>query len=159
VLGARRVRRRRGGDVRAVRRSRPGPRRRRPASSAEPAQAAARVRPRSDSSMNIVNPVERESAPDPMTDNTLSTAQGVHFHQEGYVGPFAACSVAEMAEIRAFVDREVLPTPGPDPTRSIHARHLDTPLVRDLVSRPAILGRLQCILGDNIVIWSSNFWN
>jgi ectoine hydroxylase-related dioxygenase (phytanoyl-CoA dioxygenase family) len=91
--------------------------------------------------------------------HALATQNVIQFHQEGYLGPFRAYSEPEMSKIRADIERAVLPTPGPDPRRNVHARHLDSRVVHDLVSHPAILERLQCILGDNIVIWSSNFWN
>ncbi|NGN62540.1 hypothetical protein G5C51_01255 [Streptomyces sp. A7024] len=81
------------------------------------------------------------------------------FHRSGYLGPYAACTPAEMAELRERIDLEVLPAPGPNPGNPLQARHLDRHLVHDLATRPAVLGRLRGLLGDDIVLWTTYFFN
>jgi len=89
---------------------------------------------------------------------SLSKAEILRFHEEGYLGPYALCTPDEMAAIRSRIEREVLPQNGPNPNSREHCRHLDKRLIYDLVTHPAIIERMIALFGPDIVIWSSNFW-
>src|SRR5690606_31734969 len=39
-----------------------------------------------------------------------------------------------------------------------HNRHLDSRVVYDLATRPEIVGRIASILGDNLLLWRTNFF-
>ncbi|MBI3832372.1 MAG: phytanoyl-CoA dioxygenase family protein [Planctomycetes bacterium] len=89
---------------------------------------------------------------------TLSKQDVLRFHEEGYLGPYALCTPAEMAAFRERIEREVLTKDGPNPRSREHCRHLDCRLIYDLVTHPAIIERMTALFGPDIVIWSSNFW-
>ena len=88
----------------------------------------------------------------------LSEIEVKRFHANGYLGPFSAVGEEEMSIIRERLDREVLTTPGPSQGNSRSMRHLDKRLVYDLVTQPAIVGRVQSILGENLLLWACTFW-
>lgn len=90
---------------------------------------------------------------------SLSSDEVDRFHREGFLGPFELCSRAEMSVARQEIDCNVLPKAGPDPRRNEHARHLDSPVVFDLIANPNIVQRLNNLLGEDVMVWSSNFWN
>ena len=81
------------------------------------------------------------------------------FHSEGFIGPFQAYSPEEMTLIRNRIDNEVMETPsdiyGFETGRD---RHLDRQVIYDLITHPAIVGRLVSILGPDLLIWRSNFF-
>jgi len=99
-----------------------------------------------------------------LTDSSLPTATGLtaqqvlQFHETGWLGPFPAMTPQEMAPIREHVLASVLTTPGPNRGKTEHMRHMDDRVVFDLVSRPAILASIRSILGNDLLLWASNFW-
>jgi len=95
------------------------------------------------------------TAPKP---HTLTSAEADQFRRDGWLGPYTAVSPNEMAAIRDEIDREVLTTPGPNKGKVEHMRHLDCRVVYDLVAHPAIVGRIQALLGPHLLLWASNFW-
>jgi ectoine hydroxylase-related dioxygenase (phytanoyl-CoA dioxygenase family) len=95
--------------------------------------------------------------------NRLSKEEVLSFHDQGYLGPFTLCSEEEMAVYRQTIDQQVLPTESPlglgNATLKItQARHLDKRVVYDLCSHPGILERVQCIIGEDLVLWRSNLF-
>ncbi len=88
---------------------------------------------------------------------TLSTSDVEFFNANGYVGPFALCSPDEMSEWRERIVRDVLATHPPHNIRE-QSRHLDSRIVYDLCSHPAIVDRMTAILGPDLVLWRSNFF-
>ena len=88
----------------------------------------------------------------------LSRADVDFFVANGYLGPYAAVTPAEMMGIRAKIEATVLKTDGPNPRRPMQSRHMDQPVVYDLVTHPAIIDRIACLFGPDIVIWTTNFW-
>ncbi len=80
------------------------------------------------------------------------------FVTQGYLGPFAAMSAAEMAQIRRGIDETVLTADGPNPRSRAQSRHMDQPLVYDLATHPAIIERIACLLGPDLIVWATNFW-
>ena len=87
------------------------------------------------------------------------TRDEVSFYVEnGYLGPYAAMTPAEMAGIRAEIEANVLNSDGPNPRRPMQSRHMDTPAVFDLAAHPAIIERIAGLFGPNLVVWTTNFW-
>lgn len=78
------------------------------------------------------------------------------FHEEGYLGPFRAFTEAEIAELRTGVEA-VLASRAPN-GKGDHNRHLDQPVVRELVSAPAIVERMKAILGPDLLLWRTHFF-
>ena len=97
-------------------------------------------------------PVTERSAP------SLSREEVRQFHHLGYLGPYTAVGVEDMAAIRDRIEREVLPTTGWNARNPLQSRHLDHRLVHDLIASPEILGRLRRLIGDDIVVWASYFF-
>lgn len=99
-----------------------------------------------------VRPTNALSAP------SLSRDEVRQFHHLGYLGPYTAVDVEEMAAIRHRIEQEVLPTTGWNARNPLQSRHLDHRLVHDLVASREILGRLRRLIGDDIVLWASYFF-
>lgn len=91
-------------------------------------------------------------------EHCLSRPQSEQFHRDGYLGPFTLCSPEDMAAIRERIAGEVLTTAGPagHPEQS---RHLDQRVVYDLCAHPTIVERMACLMGPDLVLWRSNFFN
>ncbi len=89
----------------------------------------------------------------------LSRAEVDFFVENGYLGPYTAMPPAEMAQIRAEIETKVLTTDGPNPRSRDQSRHMDQPVIFDLATHPAIIDRIACLLGPDLVVWATNFWN
>lgn len=89
----------------------------------------------------------------------LTRTEIATFHRSGFLGPYDAMSPAEMVAIRARLDTDVLPTTGPNPRNPLQCRHLDSRLVHDLITMPPVLDRMRSLLGQDIVVWASYFFN
>lgn len=90
---------------------------------------------------------------------TLTRIEIDSFHRAGFLGPYTACSPDEMAAIRRRIETEVLSTPGPNPKNELQVRHLDHRVVYDLLTHPEILDRVRRLLGNDLVLWASYFFN
>lgn len=90
--------------------------------------------------------------------NILTAQEIAFFHKNGYLGPIAACTPEEMTLIRAEIERDVLATPGPNPKNKLQSRHMDQPVVYDLATRPAILERMKCLYGQDLILWATFFF-
>jgi ectoine hydroxylase-related dioxygenase (phytanoyl-CoA dioxygenase family) len=88
----------------------------------------------------------------------LSREDILAYRDRGYLGPITVCSPDEMAIIRGRIEREVLPTTGPNPANPTQCRHLDRRVIHDLVTHPAVIARVVPLLGSDLMCWSSNFW-
>ena len=93
------------------------------------------------------------------SNNRLTRAEVDFFVANGYLGPYAAMTPAEMADVRRAIERDVLGTDGPNPRSRGQSRHMDQPVVYDLATHPAIIDRIAGLLGPNLVVWATNFWN
>ena len=80
------------------------------------------------------------------------------YHEQGYLGPFAAFTQDEMAELRHDVERLLALDDGRRAGDRAHNRHLDSAVVRRLATAPAIISRMQAILGPNLLIWRTHFF-
>lgn len=89
------------------------------------------------------------------------------FHRDGFVGPFELCTPREAAGIKARIVDEVLSTPGFCFERNgarvclgpLRFRHLDQPVVYELTSHPAIVERMACLFGPDLVVWKTQFFH
>ncbi len=95
-----------------------------------------------------------------MTTQTYSLSkEEVHdYIDRGYSGPHTLCTSEEMAVIREKILAEVLTTPPPFDEENSQSRYLDCRVVYDLCAHPAIVNRVKCIFGDDIMLWKSNFF-
>ena len=92
------------------------------------------------------------------SNNRLTRAEVDFFVENGYLGPYAAMSPAEMAPIRHEIEEQVLTTDGPNPRSRGQSRHMDQPVVYDLATHPAIIDRIAGLLGPDLIVWATNFW-
>ena len=86
------------------------------------------------------------------TEYQLTRAEVDFYIENGYLGPYAAMSPAEMMPIRQDIERHVLNSAGPNPRRPMQSRHMDNAAVYDLAAHPAIIGRIAGVRGRT---WSS----
>jgi hypothetical protein len=92
------------------------------------------------------------------TNYVLSPSEVKFFHDNGYLGPFSAVSLDEMASIREHIDTQVLTRNGPSPS-ILQSRHMDSKVVYDLASHPAIIDRMASLYGPDLILWATNFFN
>ena len=88
----------------------------------------------------------------------LSPEQIRSFHENGFLGPFDAFSEAE---VKAFVGRMSLKRRLPSENYHIvtdRDLHLETPMMLEYMSCPAILERAAQLLGPNLVTWRSQLF-
>jgi len=93
-----------------------------------------------------------------ITDYSLTRAEIAAFHRDGFLGPFPTYTAEEMAAIRDHIDTQVINRPGPSPSR-LQSRHMDSRVVFDLASHPAIIDRMASLYGPNLILWATNFFN
>ena len=90
---------------------------------------------------------------------SLLTRDEVDFFVEnGYLGPYAAMPPDEMAGIRAEIESAVLTADGPNPRSRMQSRHMDSAVVYDLATHPAIIDRIAGLLGPDLIVWATNLW-
>ena len=94
-----------------------------------------------------------------MSEFGLSAEEIDFFHEQGYLGPHAAVSPDEMAKIRQHMDTNVLLREGPNPRSIVQSRHMDSKVVFDLASHPAIIDRMASLYGPHLILWATNFFN
>ena len=80
------------------------------------------------------------------------------FVANGYLGPYAAMPPDAMAAIRREIEDKVLASDGPNPRSRGQSRHMDQPAIYDLATDPAIIERIACLLGPDLVVWATNLW-
>ena len=80
------------------------------------------------------------------------------FVANGYLGPYAAMSPAEMARIRQEIEERVLTSDGPKPRSRMQSRHMDQAVIYDLATHPAIIERIAGLLGPDLIVWATNLW-
>ncbi|MCH2661295.1 phytanoyl-CoA dioxygenase family protein, partial [bacterium] len=91
------------------------------------------------------------------TNTALSTEEMDQFRTQGFLGPFALCSPKEMGATRPAIEA-VLESEPPDHRQKVHNRHLDHRLIWDLATDPEIISRMQCLYGDDLLMWRTNFF-
>ena len=92
---------------------------------------------------------------------TLTDEQIEQFHREGYLGPLKMCEPDEMLSLHPEMQRiHETPMVGPDGPHSnaTHNRHLDQRSIYDLSTHPAILERMKQIMGEDLLLWRTNFF-
>ena len=87
----------------------------------------------------------------------LSAEEMDQFRTRGFLGPFALCSPKEMGATRPAIEA-VLERAPPDHRQKVHNRQLDHRLIWDLATDSEIIGRMQCLYGDDLLMWRTNFF-
>lgn len=89
----------------------------------------------------------------------LSQEEIDFFREKGYLGPYTAVSPEEMAVIREHIENKLLLRDGPNPRTRLQSRHMDSHVICDLASHPAILDRMEGLYGPHLILWATNFFN
>lgn len=89
----------------------------------------------------------------------LTPAEVAHFHEQGYLGPFALCTPDEMAAVRTRIETQVLTTDGPNPKNRLQCRHLDHRFLYELCAHPAICDRAESLFGPDLILWATYFFS
>lgn len=87
----------------------------------------------------------------------LDTQQVDSFKTRGFLAGLPVWTTDEVAEIRQVIET-LLATPGPAGEPGAH-RHLDDELTRRLCTHPAILDAVRSILGPDILLWHSRYFD
>lgn len=93
------------------------------------------------------------------TNYALTGEEVARFHEQGFLGPLAAVSPDEMAQIRHHIESDVLQRDGRNPRTRLQSRHMDSKVVFDLASHPAIVDRMASLYGPHLILWATNFFN
>jgi ectoine hydroxylase-related dioxygenase (phytanoyl-CoA dioxygenase family) len=89
----------------------------------------------------------------------LSDAQREQFERDGYLAPFDLCTPSEMAPMRDHISANVLERKSAIASCGFRkSRHLDDAVVFSIASHPAVLSCMQSLLGENLVLWRSQFF-
>ena len=101
----------------------------------------------------------------------LSKTEVETFHKQGFIGPFCLYSYSEMKQIRVQLEYEAtqfaIPNimgrtaeqfAGVHKFNSGHNLHLDCPSILNLSRHPGIINRMRCILGEDLLLWRTNFF-
>ncbi|MEX0885918.1 MAG: phytanoyl-CoA dioxygenase family protein [Phycisphaeraceae bacterium] len=91
--------------------------------------------------------------------SALTAAEADRFRAEGYLGPYAAMEPAAMEEIRRHIEQDLLTTDGPNPRTRLQSRHMDSSIIAGLACHPAIIERMACLYGPDLIMWATNFFN
>lgn len=94
-----------------------------------------------------------------MSCSALTADEANLFRAQGYLGPFAAMSPDDMAAIRQHIDDELLTRDGPNPRTRLQSRHMDSPVIAQLACHPAIIERMACLYGPDLIMWATNLFN
>ena len=87
----------------------------------------------------------------------LSQAEIDRFAEQGYLTGLPLCSAEHMSALRPLLD-SALGVGVERETATLH-RHLDLPAVYELGSHPAIVERVASLLGPDILLWHSRFFD
>jgi ectoine hydroxylase-related dioxygenase (phytanoyl-CoA dioxygenase family) len=89
----------------------------------------------------------------------LSKSQLTQFERDGYLAPLEFCSAEEIKVLRPAIDDALGRKPGAYGGDRWSARHQDCRLVYDICSSPAIVEPVSSLLGPDVLIWNSVFFN
>jgi hypothetical protein len=89
----------------------------------------------------------------------LAQAEAQKFAEDGWLGPFDALNAATAGRIISHLDAHVLSRSGPDGGSPDRSRYLDDPVTSALAAHPAIIARVRCLLGDDLMLWRSRYWD
>lgn len=81
------------------------------------------------------------------------------FLRDGYAGPFGLGSPGQMAFVGRQLTTSVFNRAGPNPDDPFVNRHLDSALVAQLCTHPAIIAAVEPLLGPDLVVWRSLFFS
>ncbi|WP_299609971.1 phytanoyl-CoA dioxygenase family protein [uncultured Tateyamaria sp.] len=88
------------------------------------------------------------------TPKTLSVDQIAQYNSRGFVQPFDIFSVAEIADIRSYVD-QLMHDMGPQGAYGINCYQARLRGLYDIATDPRILDHVADLIGPNVLCWAS----
>ena len=88
----------------------------------------------------------------------LTDAEVEHFRREGFVPPFRVVAAAEAQAWRQRLEAYEREHGGPVKGASRFKTHLLFKWQNDLIRHPKILDAVECLIGPDILVWSSDWW-
>jgi non-haem Fe2+, alpha-ketoglutarate-dependent halogenase len=90
----------------------------------------------------------------------LSESEKDFFYQNGFAGPFTLYEPEEMTRIWEGVRMDLLDTSkAPFPESKLnYDRHLDIPVLNQMISHPKIVDRISSILGPDVLSWRTEWF-
>ena len=92
-------------------------------------------------------------------DHSLTRDEMRRFESDGFVGPFTLIPEDEMEAVSVGIEDAVRRCRGPYRRDRWESRHQDCRCVYDLCIRPELLDRMASLLGGDLVLWNSVFFN
>ncbi|ETW96072.1 MAG: peptide synthase [Candidatus Entotheonella factor] len=90
----------------------------------------------------------------------LSDQDKAFFYENGYAGPFTLYEPDKMTELWEQIRLDLLDTGQavfPN-SRLNYDRHLDLPMLNDIISHPRIVHRISSILGPDVLSWRTEWF-
>jgi ectoine hydroxylase-related dioxygenase (phytanoyl-CoA dioxygenase family) len=82
------------------------------------------------------------------------------FHQQGYLGPFTLFEGDEVQNVQSYLNELLFGKHQLEGDfANIHNRHLHDDLMLNLAMRPALGDRVKSLLGNDALLWRTNFFN
>lgn len=96
---------------------------------------------------------------DPVAGPSLTDAELEAFERDGFAGPFTAFTPAEMEPIVARIEEARRRPSAPYGAAIDRDLHLTCRAVYELLSHPAVVGRIASCLGPDVLLWRSQFFH
>ena len=81
------------------------------------------------------------------------------YEREGYLAPLEFCSSEEMGALRQAIGDTLDRKAGPHGGDRWGSRHQDCRIIYDICASPAIVDRVSSLVGPDVVLWNSVFFN
>jgi ectoine hydroxylase-related dioxygenase (phytanoyl-CoA dioxygenase family) len=81
------------------------------------------------------------------------------YERDGYLAPMEYCSTQEMDTLRRALGDTLCGKTGPQGGDPWGSRHQDCRIVYDICASPAIVDRVSSLLGPDVILWNSVFFN
>jgi ectoine hydroxylase-related dioxygenase (phytanoyl-CoA dioxygenase family) len=88
----------------------------------------------------------------------LKRDEVAQFHRDGFLGPFPMTVSTDIEEIVQRLERYVFASERPTSGHRSYMRHLDSRAVYELCADKNVVGRICSLLGPDLILWSSSFW-
>jgi ectoine hydroxylase-related dioxygenase (phytanoyl-CoA dioxygenase family) len=89
----------------------------------------------------------------------LTEVEQSRYERDGYLAPLEFCSAEQMQVLRQAINDSLSSKPGPQGGDQWGSRHQDCRLVYDICATPAIVERVATLIGPDVILWNSVFFN
>jgi ectoine hydroxylase-related dioxygenase (phytanoyl-CoA dioxygenase family) len=89
----------------------------------------------------------------------LSRDEQERYERDGYIAPLDLCSAENMQIVRQAIGDSLASKAGPQGGDRWGSRHQDCRIVYDICASAAIVERVSTLIGPDVVLWNSVFFN